>query len=207
MDFRVISLLIGYAFGLIKAAIIIGRLFYGIDILEHGSKNAGATNVNRIMGIKAGLLVFILDILKAVAAFVIATLLFDGGGSFFGTTYVLPGIYAGLGTVLGHNFPFYLKFKGGKGIACTLAIILMIDFRVALITFTMGVILVIIFRYISLASLAIVLLTPILMFFFGYMLEAVIVSVVLCILAWFMHRENIQKIMTGTERRFSFKKS
>jgi len=202
--FRIYAVLIGYAFGLFQTAYIIGRL-KGIDIREHGSKNAGTSNANRVLGSKAGAIVFISDILKTVLAFVVASLIFDEGALF--TDYVLPGVYAGLGAVLGHNFPFYLKFKGGKGIACTLAIILMVDWRIALITFATGFILILLFRYTSLASLTMVLMGAVLMFVFRYHWEAVAVSFGLVVMAWFLHHENIKRLLSGTERKFGINKT
>lgn len=202
--FRIFALLIGYAFGLFQTAYIIGRL-KGIDIRKHGSHNAGTTNANRVMGSKVGALVFICDILKTVLAFIIATLIFDEGTLF--TSYVLPGIYAGLGVVLGHNFPFYLKFRGGKGIACTLSLILMVDWRIAIITFSVGFILILLFRYISLASLIMILLGAVLIFVFGYHWEAAAVSFGLAVLGWGLHHENIKRLISGTERKFTLNKT
>ena len=202
--YRLIALLIGYAFGMFQTAYFVGRNS-GIDIREHGSKNAGFSNTNRVLGRKAGIIVFVADVLKTAIAFVIATLLFDGGGAFFASGYVLPGLYAGLGAILGHDFPAFLKFRGGKGIACSLALILMLDWQIALITFAVGIVLVIVFRYISLASLVMTALAPVLMFFFGYGWEAVALTAASGALAWFLHRGNIQRLLKGEERRFSFK--
>ena len=204
--YRLIALLIGYALGMIQTGYFVGKI-YGIDIREHGSKNAGMTNVSRVLGLSPGAFVFIVDILKAIAAFIIATLIFNGGGTFFATDYVLPGLWAGFGAILGHDFPFFLKFKGGKGISCTLGIILMLDWRVALIVFAIGIVIVVIFRYISLASLAITLNTPILLAVFGYSIEVIAITAAFGALAWFLHRENIKRILSGTENKFLSKKN
>ena len=207
--FRLLSLLIGYALGCIQSAYIIGKLTHGIDIRDHGSKSSGFTNANRVMGFKTGVWIFLADVLKAVAAFLIASWLFEGGGSFIGwetPNGLLPGIWAGFGAVIGHCFPIFLKFRGGKGIACALGVLLMLDWRAALIAYAVGFVLVLVFRYISLASLAITLLMPVLMAVFGYGWEVVVVTAALAALAWYMHRENIQRLVAGTERKFSFKK-
>jgi len=198
--FRIYAILIGYAFGLFQTGYIIGRL-KGIDIREHGSGNSGTSNANRVLGSKAGALVFVGDIVKTVLAFLVAVLLFYEGT----IGYVRPGMYAGLGAVLGHNFPFYLKFKGGKGIACTLAIILMVDWRIALITFTIGFLLILVFRYTSLASLTMVSLGAVLILVFGYHWEAIAISFGLAVLGCILHHENIGRLISGTERKFSIK--
>jgi len=208
--FRLLCLIIGYFLGCIQSAYITGKLVKGIDIRDHGSKNSGFTNANRVMGFKIGIWIFLADVGKAVLAFLVASWLFDGGGSFlspYAINGVLPGVWAGFGVVLGHVFPIFMKFRGGKGIACTVGLVLMLDWRAAVIIYLIAVILILIFRYISLASLVITLLTVISMAVLGYGVEAVAVTGVLAALAWYMHRENIQKLLTGTERKFSFRKS
>ena len=213
---RLIALLIGYLIGSFQTGFLVGKL-YGIDIREHGSKNSGMTNVNRTLGKKPALVVFIVDILKAVVAFVFVPMLItDATWSFELWSHTFPtgvpfpfallGLYAGVGAILGHDFPFYMKFKGGKGVSCTLGVIFMLDWRVALITFAVGVLLVLIFKYISLASLAIALLAPILVAVIGYPFEIVFVMALVSALTWFLHRENIKRLIAGTERRFELKK-
>ncbi len=117
---RIICLLIGYAFGLFQTAYIYGRL-HGIDIREYGSHNAGTTNTMRVLGTKAGLIVLFGDIVKCILAIVITGILFDK--SHPDMVYLLK-MYAAAGAILGHNFPFYLQFKGGKGIAATAGLVL-----------------------------------------------------------------------------------
>jgi len=203
---RLICLLIGYVFGCIQNAYIVGR-FYNVDIRDHGSGNAGSTNAVRVLGRKPGIVVFALDILKAAAAFMVAALLFDGGGSFFVSGFVLPGLYAGAGAILGHDFPVVLKFKGGKGIACSVGLILMLDWRAALIIFIIAILVIVVSRFISTASLLLTALTPVLMGILGYGMEAVIVSSLIAALAWWQHRENIRRLLSGTERKFTFNKA
>ena len=207
--FRLICLLIGYALGCIQSAYIIGKLAHGIDIRDHGSKSSGFTNANRVMGFKTGVWIFIADVGKAVLAFLVASWIFDGGGSFLSPDAyngLLPGVWAGLGVVLGHNFPVFMKFRGGKGIACTLGIVLMLDYQVALIAFVVGIILVVVFKYISLASLAITLVWPFLLLSFGRAVEIAVFCAAISALAWYMHRENISRLLSGTERKFKLGK-
>ena len=115
---RLICLLIGYAFGLIQTGYIYGKI-NNIDIRTLGSGNAGTTNALRTLGWKAGVITFIGDCLKCVVAVLLVRFVYKGAGN-----TDLLAIYTGLGAVLGHNFPFYLKFKGGKGIASTAGLIL-----------------------------------------------------------------------------------
>ncbi len=205
--FRLVCILIGYFFGCVQSAYILGKLFWDIDIRNHGSGNAGTSNVLRVLGLNAGFWVFLTDILKAVAAYVICSLIFSG--SFFlkvGPAGVIPGLYGGLGVVLGHNFPFFLKFKGGKGIASSLGVILCFDLRVALICYIVGLCVVIPTRYISAASLTMLTLLPILSVFFGFPFEVIGITLILCALAVYLHRENIVRLKNGNERKFSLSK-
>ena len=117
---RIICIVIGYVFGLFQTAFIYGKL-HGIDIREHGSGNAGTTNTLRVLGTKAGLIVLAGDIIKCILAIVLCSVLFDT--SHPDEIYLLK-LYAAAGAILGHNFPFYLGFKGGKGIAATAGLIL-----------------------------------------------------------------------------------
>ena len=199
---KIICLFIGYAFGCIQTAYITGRVARDIDIREHGSGNAGMTNVLRTIGRRAGIIVFFCDVLKAVLAFVIASLIFNGGGSFFAESLPLqPGLYAGLGVVLGHNFPFFLRFKGGKGIAATLGVMLALDWRAAVIVYVVAAILIAITKYISLGSITMVLLFPALLLVFGHHIETLVIMLILAAMAIFLHRGNVQRLLAGTERK------
>lgn len=202
---RVICLVIGYFIGCIQTAYVVGR-FMGVDIREHGSGNAGATNAIRVLGAKAGLFVFACDILKAMLGYLICSLLFSPDVSFFMGGNVLLGAYAGLGVILGHNFPFYLKFRGGKGIAATMGLALILDARVALICYAIGFGILFISRYVSLGSLIAIVIFPVVMFFFGYGLEVILVMASTTVLAIYQHRKNIKRLLSGTENKFTFKK-
>ena len=206
---RILSLLIGYALGCFQSAYIFGKFFGHIDIREHGSGNAGFTNTTRVLGKKVGIIVFICDIIKLIIAYCICSFAFEGKGSFAagGFSY-LPGIYAGIGAVLGHNFPFYLKFKGGKGIACTLALMLCIDWKIALITFAVGFVVYKIKHYISLSSLVMTALFPLLMIVFKlfgqeFRIEEILLMFLLTVLAYVRHASNIQRLAKGEENKFS----
>lgn len=203
--FRIYCFLIGYFIGCIQSAYIVGKIFGKIDIREHGSGNAGMTNVTRVMGAKAGLFVFVFDILKGLIAFNLCGLIF-GGSSFLSSGSVLFGIYGGLGAIIGHDFPFYLKFKGGKGVATTLGFFLFINPTIAIITYISGFITAFTTKYISLAALVMNLLFVILMGIFKMNLEAIILMCVSTTLCFYQHRGNILRLIKGEERKFSFKK-
>lgn len=208
--FRIACLVIGYALGCIQTAYIAGKITARIDIREHGSGNAGTTNVIRVLGRSTGVIVFLCDVIKAIAAYVVASLIFDGGGSFIrfsGVAQVLPGLYAGLGVVLGHNFPFFLKFKGGKGIACTLGLLLVFDWRLALIIYAAGFIVIVLSRFVSLGSLVMTLLIPVMFWLYGYNAETVVIGAILAAMAWYLHRSNIGRLLSGTERKFTLAKN
>jgi len=156
----------------------------------------------RTLGKGAGFTVFTLDVLKALAAFIICALIFGGGGSFFESGLPLhPGLYGGLGALLGHNFPFYLKFRGGKGIASSLGIMLAIDWRAAIIVYLVGAVLLALTRYISLTSMVMAVLFPVLLLLLLHMPETFVIATLMAALAVFLHRGNIQRLLTGTERK------
>jgi len=209
--FRLYCLLIGYALGCIQTAYIVGRIM-GVDIRKHGSGNLGTTNSIRVLGKRAGGIVLFFDAIKAAAAFAIGMALFGESGvnwfmpGFTAPSAVLPGLYAGLGAVLGHNFPLYLRMKGGKGFAATLGLMLLMDWRPAIIVYAVGLITIILTKYISLAALIITLLFPIVLIAFGYGWEAIMIALVLGVMLWILHRGNIRRLLSGTERKLSLKK-
>ena len=204
---RVICLIIGYVFGMFQTAFIYGKL-HGIDIREHGSGNAGTTNTLRVLGTKAGLIVLAGDIIKCILAIVISGAVF--GDSHRDEIYLLK-LYAAAGAILGHNFPFYLKFRGGKGIAATAGLIL--SFHIAFLP--MGVIIFFgtffLTHYVSLGSLLVYAGLMIEMVAAGQMglfgasqavlNEMYIVTAFLTILAYYKHRENIVRLIKGVERK------
>ena len=204
---RLVSIGIGYVFGLFQTAFIYGKL-HGIDIREHGSGNAGTTNTLRVLGTKAGLIVLAGDIIKCILAIVISGLIF--GDSHPDEIYLLK-LYAAAGAILGHNFPFYLHFRGGKGIAATAGLIL--SFHIAFLP--MGVIIFFgtffLTHYVSLGSLLVYAGLMIEMVVAGQMglfgapqavlNEMYIVTAFLTVLAYYKHRENIGRLLKGVERK------
>lgn len=204
---RVICIVIGYVFGLFQTAFIYGKL-HGIDIREHGSGNAGTTNTLRVLGTKAGLIVLAGDIIKCILAILICGWIFDA--SHPDEIYLLK-LYAAAGAILGHNFPIYLHFKGGKGIAATAGLIL--AFHPAFIPMGVVVFFGVFFttHYVSLGSLLIYAGLLIEMVVLGQMgvfgapapvlLEMYILTALLTGMAYYKHRENIMRLLHGQERK------
>jgi glycerol-3-phosphate acyltransferase PlsY len=180
---------------MIQTAYIIGRM-RGIDIREHGSGNAGMTNVSRILGRKLGFVVFGVDIAKTVGVFIGACLIFASP---------LAGLWGAAGVILGHNFPAVLKFRGGKGVACTIGLIIVLDWRMMLIVFAIGVVVILVSRYVSVTSLWLTASAPVVLFLLGREPEIVAIMAVLGALAWFMHRDNIGRLWRGEEQRIGKK--
>ena len=159
-------LLVGYLLGSVNGSIIVGRCM-GIDIRSQGSKNAGATNALRVLGKKAAALVFLFDFFKAVLAVLLAR--FAAGWMLSlgvlqesnAADFSLYGQYlAGLGAVLGHNFPLYFHFKGGKGILASWGVIMILDYRIAIALVIVFILVVWATRYVSLASITSAILYP-----------------------------------------------
>ena len=211
MAIRIICLLIGYVFGLLQTAYLYGKA-HGIDIRQHGSGNAGTTNTLRVLGTKAGLIVFAGDCLKCMAAVWLVRILF--GGAHEDLIYLLC-LYAGAGAILGHNYPFYLKFKGGKGIAATAGMVL--SFHPYFIITGLLLFFVPFFttHLVSLGSLLVYAGLMIQLIIFGQfeigdvfsgmtqgqLIEMYILFGCLMVMAFWKHRENIKRLLNGTERK------
>lgn len=208
---RFICLLIGYVCGLLQTGFFVGKLNH-IDIRREGSGNAGSTNAVRVMGWKAGALTFLGDVIKCVAAVLLVRYIFRDSNFL-----PLLAMYAGVGATLGHNFPFYLKFKGGKGIAVLGGLILSTHLLMVPIPLAAFVISVALTRYVSLGSLLASALFFFEVFLFGqlgafymtpaYTYELYILVLALTLLAWFRHKDNIRRLLAGTENKFGSGKS
>lgn len=205
---RIVCILIGYFFGLFQSSYIYGKL-HGINIKQHGSGNAGTTNTFRVMGKKAGAIVLVCDILKAGFAMILVKVLF---GETYGDIMYLLTLYAAAGTILGHDFPFYLGFKGGKGIACTVGLVAF--FHPYMLVPEAILFLGIFFstHYVSLASLLgnIGLVVEMVLFgqlgVFGDLPQAIlnemyIITALIAALAFWGHRTNIDRLIHKSERK------
>lgn len=203
---RIISILIGYVFGLFQTGYFYGMTKH-IDIRNHGSGNAGTTNALRTLGWTAGVITFVGDCFKCVLAVVVVRMIFGQNENI-----ALLSMYAGMGAVLGHNFPFYLKFKGGKGIAATAGLVLSTNPIMFLIVAVIFAAIVLTTRYVSLGSIAIMIVFVIEVLVYGqnggfglaepqlYELYAVVVF--LAGMAVYRHRANVKRLLTGTENKF-----
>ena len=207
---RFICVIIGYAFGLLQTGYLYGKLHH-VDIRKQGSGNAGSTNALRTMGWKAGLVTLLGDCFKCVFAVVVVHLIY---GKSQADMIPLLAMYAGMGAVLGHNYPFYLKFKGGKGIAATGGLILSTtNVWMVLICLVAFVGVVGITRYVSLGSLLVVIIYLVEVVVYGQMggfhvaqnnlYEMYGIAAFLMLSAFFKHRENIKRLLTGTENKLS----
>ena len=214
---RLLCLALGYLFGAFQTAYFYGRL-HGIDIRTMGSGNAGTTNTLRVLGTKAGMIVLAGDVLKTVLAIVATRILILPHLADNNTEYLLV-LYTAAGAILGHNFPFYMQFRGGKGIASTFGLILSFHpwfIPVGLALF-LGAFLTT--HYVSLGSLLIYAGFVVQMIFMGQngylgdvgqntLTEMYAVSIFLMVMAYWKHRENIKRLLTHTERKtYIFKKN
>ena len=211
---RIICLVIGYACGLLQSGYLVGKMHH-IDIRKAGSGNSGSTNALRVMGLKAGLMTFAGDVLKCFAAVLIVRAIYHGSN-------ILPLLmmYAGAGVTLGHNFPFYMNFKGGKGIAASSGVIFSLVFfdwkflALGIITFFVALALT---KYVSFSSLCLMTGFFLEMIIFGQLnmvhnlnqsekIESYILVGIMMVLSYIRHKDNIKRLVNGTERKIGQKK-
>lgn len=193
----IVCMVAGYLLGSINLSIIISSRFYKDDIRRHGSGNAGMTNVMRTYGKKMAVITFAGDFGKAVVASLIGRLFFGYYGA----------LIAGFFCFLGHIFPCYYRFKGGKGVVTAAAMIIMTDPVIALILFVLFVSLVALTKYISAGSVVCMLVYPVLLYniYSGFTGFPVLIGFAMGLLCAFAHRENLRRIFRGEENRFTFK--
>lgn len=197
MLYGVIAVALSYLLGSVSFSIVIAKYVKGIDIRQHGSGNAGATNTLRVLGKGPGLLVFFLDIAKGVAAVWI--------GQGLGQNAWIP-VLCGLAAIAGHNWPIWFRFKGGKGIATTVGVIATLAFVPALCAGIVAIVTIALTRYVSLGSLLFAALTPLFISIFYFSVPLLCASLLICIFAFVRHRTNIVKLLQGTENKLGAKK-
>ncbi|MDI3534315.1 MAG: acyl phosphate:glycerol-3-phosphate acyltransferase [Thermosediminibacterales bacterium] len=192
---QVLTVIASYLLGSISFSYIIVKLWMNIDIRNYGSGNAGATNVLRVLGKKAAAAVLFLDMLKGFIAVVIGNQI--GGENI--------SLICGIAVVLGHNWPVFFKFKGGKGIATSIGVVLAISPLIMLYLILIAVVIIYFTRYVSLASITGALIYPLLVLLFKMPKEYIIFSLILSILAVIRHHSNIYKLLTGKESKIGEK--
>ena len=202
----IIVAIIAYLIGSVNFSVLISKKMAGFDVREKGSKNAGTTNVLRTVGKKAAAITLICDIAKGIVAILLAVLL----GKLTNNNMALLAQIAAIEVVIGHTYPVFFKFKGGKGVATSIGILLLLNWKIGLICLIFGITLIAITRMVSLGSISSAILFAILTIFindgyiasgnyivFGFMLAGFII---------FNHRTNLVRIFKGEENRISFKK-
>ena len=202
MAIYIIVGIIAYCLGSISFSVIISKKMAGFDVREKGSKNAGSTNVLRTVGKKAALITLICDILKGVVAILIAVLL---GNIFNVNDKVLLIQIAGILVILGHTFPIFFGFKGGKGVATAIGVLLVINWQIALICIVFALVLIILTKTVSMGSIAAAILFPVLTLFItnhyivtgNYIIFAIIIALIIV----YNHRSNISRILKGEENK------
>ena len=188
----IITAAAAYLIGSIPSGLILGKLFWHTDLREHGSHNIGATNAWRTLGKGAGIAVFIADSLKGQAGVML-------GLSLVGTP--LAAVVGGLLAIIGHSFSLFLRFHGGKGVATSLGVLSMLMGDVTFMLFVLWFTIVYMTRYVSLGSVVAGVLTPILAALFAYPMECIVFTVIAALLVIVRHRENIKRLMNGTENK------
>ena len=187
-----LGFVLGHVCGSVPSGLWLVQVFHGIDIRNYGSKNIGTTNVFRIVGPKTAVLVLIADAFKGILAVGIMSYFFHNP---------LLDVVTTLGALLGHNYSLFLGFKGGKGVATALGLLIFMMPKVAVASFGIWLVCVLLTRYVSLGSIMAAIFTPPLAWYLGYPSAYVIFSVVAAFFVVLRHKENIHRLLTGTESK------
>lgn len=187
-----LGFVLGHVCGSVPSGLWLVQAFHGIDIRNYGSKNIGTTNVFRTVGPKTAVLVLIADAFKGILAVGIMSYFFHNP---------LLDVVTALGALLGHNYSLFLGFKGGKGVATALGLLIFMMPKVAVASFGIWLVCVLLTRYVSLGSIMAAIFTPPLAWYMGYPSAYVIFSVVVAFFVVLRHKENIHRLLTGTESK------
>jgi glycerol-3-phosphate acyltransferase PlsY len=208
--YSILVLILAYLFGSIPTAVWIGQAFYGIDVREYGSGNAGATNTFRVLGKKAGIPVMLIDILKGWTATNLAYLIgVSTTGNHNSAAFINYELALGVTAVMGHLFPVFAGFRGGKGIASLFGMVLAINLHAALLCVLAFVVVLLITRYVSLSSIIAGFMYPIgVTFIFPVYIKSVIIyGMCICVLILVTHQKNIERLLKGKESKVNLFKS
>ena len=202
----IILIIVAYILGSVPNALWIGKVFKGIDIREHGSKNTGSTNAARVLGAKLGILTLILDISKgaipvALSLFMKADLLENITG-ISNLDFIMIGIFA----IVGHSFSIFMKFKGGKAVATTVGVFTVLVPKALLLAAVVFFVIFALTRYVSVSSITAAISLPIFIFFLYGNIPYTVFGGIITILIIVKHKSNIQRLLNGTESRFTINK-
>lgn len=202
----IILIVVAYILGSVPNALWIGKVFKGIDIREHGSKNTGSTNAARVLGAKLGILTLILDISKgaipvALSLFMKANLLENITG-ISNLDFIMIGIFA----IVGHSFSIFMKFKGGKAVATTVGVFIVLVPKALLLAAAVFFVIFALTRYVSVSSITAAISLPIFIFFLYGDIPYTVFGGIITILIIVKHKSNIQRLLNGTESRFTINK-
>jgi len=202
----VLLILIAYVLGSIPNALWVGKTFKNIDVREHGSKNTGSTNAARVLGPKLGIFTLILDILKGALPTYLGIVL--GADLLTRMTGIdkLDVIVIGMAAILGHTFSLFLKFKGGKAVATTLGVFLVLVPYAILILLVVFFVIFGLTKYVSLASIVSAVALPITVYLTTRHIPLTILGIIIGLLVIIRHKENIKRLINGTESKLSFSK-
>ena len=205
----IIITIIAYLLGSISFSVIISKKIAGFDVRKKGSGNAGSTNVLRSVGKKAAIITLFCDILKGVIAILIAYMISNIMKDEVDGALLVQ--LAGIAVVLGHTFPIFFQFKGGKGVATALGVLMIVNWNIGLICLVFALVLMALTRMVSLGSIAAAVLFPILLIFMphtAYLVDGnyIIFGLVLAILVIWNHRENVKRLLEGKENKLDFSK-
>lgn len=193
-----VVIVISYLIGSFSSAFLIGKIFRNIDIRYYGSGNSGATNALRVMGFKLGALTFVFDVLKGIITILLARNILPSASG---------DMIAGLFAVIGHNWPIFIKFKGGKGVATSAGVLLMLNWHSFLLAALFGITIVIISKYVSLGSMVFLLSNPLIYLLGSKHLnkainyELLIFYIILALMSLIRHKDNIKRLVNGNENK------
>ena len=188
-----LSIIIGYIFGSIPSGLVLVKMVCGIDIREYGSKNIGTTNVFRTVGGRMASIVLIADVIKGILAVLLVRYFFESN--------LQLELLTAIASLLGHNYSIFLGFKGWRGVATGLGLILLFMPDVCIFSFTVWLVIVFVTRYVSLGSIVGAFITPIVAYYRGYPLELVLFALAACLFVIVRHYENMKRLIAGTESK------